>query len=540
MSHVRRLRWLTIAAAIIVVGFFALRDQAFWAPLAPGRVKAVPEGAQEIAWLAPATSGDTWERVVKAVRVLAQQWAQTHGGEPLLLDTERAFLPLTADVPEVGLRFPKSGTLWIRWYKLSGSNNSAHWIADLQRRATVPLAIVGGDTSDRALTLAENMQRSQGEWPGAPPLLLITTATAERYLPPGKPELELHNDDWPRLMAVYPERSFRFAFTNTRMVEAVLDFVRNRSDVWPPRAKNDVNPASPFFLFTLTWMDDGYSKDLAYSFRKLFAAPIKAKLGNDAYIPFDENFVQYSVGDFFQPNPSEDRAVGMFLADSPRRGDQPQLLVLPTGAQRARRLLRTLCRRAPSEVRDIVVANGDSISFNNLYRDRDLAWNVQDVPVPLIGFSHRDPIDPSSGFGAKEPGGERIDHTSTQDLLLFRDLIEAVVLASFHDGALVKSADAVLGRLRGVVWRSTNIYPGPSGAGSTPFFDAEGNRTAGTGEHIIWLKPIFEGARVLPQATLNVFRLDLQAGAASWQQVGQPLNVFYDRSREQGAVHDGR
>ncbi len=529
-----------VVAALIGIGYFVLRDQSFWAPLGPGRVKAVPEGDQEVAWIAPATSGENWERLVKAVRVLAEQWAETHGGEELLLDTERAFLPLTADVPEVGLRFPKSGTLWIRWYKLSGGNDADHWVASLQRRAPPPLAIVGGDTSDRAVALAEILEQVKNDWSAPAPLFLITTATAERYLPPGKPELEFRNDDWPRLMAVYPGRSFRFAFTNTRMVEAVLDFVQNRTNVWPERVKKSDGKAPPFALFTLTWLDDGYSKDLAYSFQKLYRDAVHEKYGKETAVPTDEDFVSYSVGDYFQPNPREEMAVGLFLANSARRGDQPQLLVLPTGTQRARRFLRTLCRRAPSEVRDIVVANGDAISFNNLYRDRDLAWNVQDVPVPLVVFSHRNPIDPSSGFGANEPGSGRVDHTSTQDLLLYRDLVEALVLAAFHDGKLLTNSDTVLERLRDVMWRATNVVPGPRAAGSIPFFDAEGNRTAGTGEHVVWLRPIFEGTRVLPEATLSIYGLEVQGGRTIWQRVGRPLSVFYDRSGEQGAVHNAR
>ena len=52
----------------------------------------------------------------------------------------------------------------------------------------------------------------------------------------------------------------------------------------------------------------------------------------------------------------------------------------------------------PAEIQDLVVITGDSISFNNVYRDGDLEWNVLDMPVPLIFFSHRNPIDESAGF----------------------------------------------------------------------------------------------------------------------------------------------
>ncbi len=536
-------RWaigVLLVAILVGIGYVVLRDQSVWAPLGPGRVKAVPQGDQEIAWIAPATSGENWERLVKAVRVLAEQWAVTHGGEALSLDTERCFLPLTADVPEIGLRFPKSGTLWIRWYKLSGGNDAAHWVASLQRRATPPLALVGGDTSDRALALAEILQRVKVGWSGAAPLFLITTATAERYLPPGRLDLELKNDDWPRLMAVYPGRTFRFAFTNTRMVEAVLDFVQSRPNIWTDHPKKIDQTAPPFALFTLTWLDDGYSKDLAYSFQKLYGDAMHAKFGKDTAVPSDEDFISYSVGDYYQPNPREEMAVGLFLANNARRDERPQLLVLPTGTQRARRFLRTLCRRAPSELKNIVVANGDSISFNSLYRDRDLAWNVQDVPVPLIGFSHRNPIDPATGFGAKDLVTGRVDNTSTQDLLLYRDLVEAVVFAAFQDGTLLANSDFVLERLKGVMWRATNVVPGPAAGGSIPFFDAEGNRSAGTGEHVVWLKPSYDGTRILPRADLSVYRAEVQRKQTTWQDVGLPLTIFYDRASEQGAVHDAR
>ncbi|MEI7684745.1 MAG: hypothetical protein WCL32_06935 [Planctomycetota bacterium] len=536
-----------LALALAVVAYFALRGQSFWTPLwtplGPGRVKAVPAGDQEIAWIASATSGEAWERLVKAVRVLAEQWEEIHGGAPMQLDTERAFLPLTADVPEIGLHFPKSGTLWIRWYKLSAVTDAQHWVHNLKRRATPPLAIVGGDTSDRALVLAEILERVRNDWSGPPPLLLITTATAERYLPPGKPELELDNDDWPRLMAVYPGRSFRFAFTNTLMVEAMLDFVQQNPKVWPPQAKVADPKGPPFSLFTLTWLDDGYSKDLANSFRKLFFERYLDKFKKDAPFPFDENSINYSVGDYYQPNPREEMAVGLFLGNAALRPELPQLLVLPTGTQRARRFLRTLCRRSPSELDNIVVANGDSISFNSLYRDRDVAWNVQDMPVPLIVFCHRNPIDPASGFGGKPAGSNRPDTTSTQDLLLFRDLIEAVVLASFRDGELVANSDQALERLRGVLWRGTGIVPGGDiapGANGVPFFDAEGNRTAGTGEHIVWLKPFFDDKRVLPEASLSVYQMERLRGRTLWQRVGEPLPVLYDRSAEKEAVHDAR
>lgn len=541
-SHVWR--WLAGGMALAVLATAAvltLRGLGFWSELEPGRVRPLVSGDQEIAWIAPATSGETWERLVKALRLLAKQCRQNHGtAQDLLLTDERAFLLLTADVPEVGLRFADGGTLWVRWYKLSGNKNLSSWIDALARRSRPPLAIAGGETSDRALALAEILARRQGDWPGPAPLLLITTATAERYLPPDRPELKNERDRWPKLMAVYPGRTFRFCFTNPRVVEAVLDFVHQHPETWPhqlDKAKPDaalVRP--PFFLFTYAWLDDSYSQDLAFAFQRQFSERVWGRFGKDTTNFADEDNIHYGVGGFYQPNPREELAIGLFLNHLDQRGDQPQLLVLPTGTQRARRFLRTLCSRAPKEVRNLVVANGDSISFNNVYRDRDLIWNIQDVPVPLVFFSHRDPIDRAAGFGARE--GERSEGSSTQDLLLFRDLFEALVLADHDGSAWSADAEAVLGRLRSLAWAGDRLAARAADGRSVAFFDAEGNRTAGTGEHIVWLRPLYEKTRVRPEAELSVWRTG--AAGQPWRVVGAPMQISYDRTAEEGSVHDGR
>lgn len=151
-----------LAFALTLAGFFALRGLGFWSDVEPGRVRPVPPGDQEIAWIAPATSGDTWERLVKALRLLTRTWPEAHDGA-LEIDTTRAFLPLTADVPEVGLRFPGSSTLWVRWYKISGANDLVHWVHVLQQRVTPPLALAGGETSDRAACPGPNPCRTRVE-----------------------------------------------------------------------------------------------------------------------------------------------------------------------------------------------------------------------------------------------------------------------------------------------------------------------------------------------------------------------------------------
>ena len=66
-----------------------------------------------------------------------------------------------------------------------------------------------------------------------------------------------------------------------------------------------------------------------------------------------------------------------------------------------------------------------------------------------------------------------------------------------------------------------------------PFFDGEGNRRPGTGEHIVWLRPRTEGSRTLPQATITVWRLRSDDPSGGWQRVGQ-LDVSYDGAGVEG------
>ncbi len=549
-----RTRMLTfIALGVLAAGAVFVALRVFGPALA--QVKAIPRGHQEIAWIAPATSGEGWERLVAAVKQLQKDWSKLDAGRVLQIDLERAFLDLTADVPELALYFEgaEQSKLWIRWYKLSGENDIRAWTQMLSRRGQPPLAIIGGDTSDRALAFAEALKAGRDGWRAPAPLFCITTATAERYYPRDMQGGEKPHKDLPELMKVYPERSFRFSFTNTRMVEALRDFIKEHPQVWTPvNAEPEVfasavAQAEPWgalgglaaaghlkakFLCSWAWFDDAYSKDLEKIFWDVF--------GNNIY----NGIVQYSVGDYYQPNPQEEVAVNLYLASNDRFKDDHQLFVLPTNAQRARRFLRTIFRRAPEEVRNIVVVTGDSISFNNIYRDRDVAWNIQDMPVPLVFFSHRNPISTTAGFGQKDPATGLVSVTGTQDLLLQRDIVEGLVLAAFDGKKLVADADRLLDRLRQTRWQAGRLrapeYADKDGKQSVPFFDEAGNRRPSTGEHIVWLKPEFEKKRILSQATITVWRSQLRDNEQVWRLVDRPLEVRYDRPRQEGHnIHAG-
>jgi hypothetical protein len=464
------------------------------------------------------------------------------------VDFSRAFLDLTADTPEIDLSVAGGETthLWLRWYKVSREAHAREWVEKLVRRVTPPLAVIGGDTSDRALGLARLLRDARTSWPGRAPLLLLTTATADRYDPGQHPDPVLTRTNWPKLMDVYKDRTFRFSFTNARMAEAVMDFARSQLDLWDPLAALVAGPSpwpaltglaadgtfQGYSLYTLAWNDDRYSLDLSDRFVKVFTDTFGSDMeaGGPARIVSDN--VDYSVGDYYQPNPSEAYAVNRFLLEPGQGQYRRQFLVLPTGVQPARRFLRTLVRRAPLEARKLVVLTGDSLTFNTIYRDRDTAWNILEMPVPLVLFSHRNPIDETAGFRPQADADHPASTTGTQDLLLHRDLMEALLGAAFQGGRLLADADGLNQRLRGSRWKKGRIFvPDEPEDGGVPLFDADGDRHSRTGEHIVWLRPRVEGERTLPRAVLTVWRLRSDDATSGWRLVGRPLEPDYEPAR---------
>jgi hypothetical protein len=146
-------------------------------------------------------------------------------------------------------------------------------------------------------------------------------------------------------------------------------------------------------------------------------------------------------------------------------------------------------------------------------------------------FCHRNPIDRQAGFrpvGADAglaglDGDPAIRQTSgTEDLLLFSDIVETLALALGREGAPVSSPEGLAKGLLAVRLHKGRLGMGPEG---TALFRADGQRNPGTGEHVVHLIPELEGERVLPRATIEVWR---RAGAQVWRRQGPPLVVGYD------------
>src|SRR5262249_51858997 len=159
--------------------------------------------------------------------------------------------------------------------------------------------------------------------------------------------------------------------------------------------------------------------------------------------------------------------------------------------------LRALIRSVPDLANRFVIATGDAISFNTVYRDRETAWNIQDLPFPLVFFCHHNPIDAEAGFRpeSSRDGGSGPDKangtatTGTEDVLLFGDMVEALLQAGAPAGLQpCANAEELSQRLALARLQGDRIVLGRKGV---RLFDADGQRQSGTGEHVVCLRPTF-------------------------------------------------
>jgi len=526
---------LLLFAGLLLGGYFTLRALGIFTTTP--MVKSVPRGHQEIAYIQAATNGTSWERFVAGLRRL-------EGEVPgLVVDPTNAFPEQTAEVPELAIGFKGSAVkLWIRWYKVSSEAGIRDWVQELAGRDPAPLAITGIGSSDRARELAEVLSAVHA-WHGKRPLLLLDTATADEiYLQDPDTGQPIHTS----LLSLYPERSFRFCFSNRQMAEAMRDFVWNHAGLWsfdsavpasalpavvgvPMAASGDVwSSLAPLTLGArlslpdvrvLEWSDDPYSTDLGLQFCRLQDQPGFTASSVESYS------LDYSVGCYYWPNRPEAEGIEKVLRHK-ITPDQRLLLMLPTGEKPARRFLHGLATMAPAEMRDVVALTGDAISFNVVYRDRNIAWNVQDMPVPLVLFCHQNPVAWPAGSVKTKTAGAR-DPSGTDDELLNADMGRLLIQAAFTDSnRVVADADELAVRLR-----QARLGDAP-----TPFFRADGNRTGGSGEYVVCLRPTFRAGLVLPSATIEVWS---RRPAAPWELVREPLVVDYDAARGGGGGHGG-
>ena len=536
------MRWLFRPSMLVLLSVVLAAGAAMlvlWSP--PQEIRAAPlhDNESEIVWLYPATNESAWERFVSAVSRAAEQLAAAHPELRVSID-DNTFPRHTTAHPELAVTVRGgSQRLLFRWYKLTSDQKTNQWVAALldgSRRP--PLAIIGGNSSDQAKEIALSLKdQVTRRGLATAPLLLLTTATAEN--------VQVGDlSDYLPLQDLYAGRTFRFCFTNPQMASAVTRFVAARNELRP-----DLGPP-----YVAMWQDDAYSKDLTDRFCTVLQGPALLALGAStvgllgsphgpgpllaasalfpgrAPVPVSET-IDYSVGGFDQPNrweaPAVERLMKTKIEQFPEQ-KRPLLVLAAPSSQPARRVLRGLVRTAPAEARRFVVVTGDALSFNTVYRDRNVLWPVQDLPFELVFFCHRNPVDEAAGFLREDahPAGTTAPATGTEDLLLYADIVEALVQAVGQGEAMPADGDALGARLRQARWHDGRVSFGDDGPA---LFDAEGNRRDGTGEHIVWLRPAVQGQRVLPQAAIAVYDWQGPAAGGPWHLVRR-LEVDYDET----------
>lgn len=452
------------------------------------RTLDVPEGDRELAWLHTTTNTSNWERFVYGV-VRAQRLVPG-----LSVDDSRAFRDSSTAVPELVLSLAgQPGKLRIRWYKLSSDSGVDYWVDTLARRDPAPLAIIGGGSTDRAVDLARAMNNHE-QWHGGRPLLLLTQATADRLS--DSPDVT-----GPGLLGLYPDRSYRFCFTNRQMADAVLDFVWQNPEL-RPLSFADIAPLSVCSglaaggvphsrpkVFAVEWEDDPFSVDLNAQFRDALCAKLRpGNATSEAGLPirFWQRSVNYSVGGQIRPNRYEATVGGQLLQEFRSLPPERSLLVLPAVTTPARRLLRGIADAEPSLRERMVAVSGDGISLNSVYRDGMYAWPVQSLAVPLVFFTHNNPVawDDPDEVAAIPPGYTLEPPTGTEDILLYSELTRIVTSAAYGlatdnptatPAGLVTNPEELAARFR-------TLCP--------TYFDERGNRVGGTGEYVVVVRPV--------------------------------------------------
>jgi hypothetical protein len=144
--------------------------------------------------------------------------------------------------------------------------------------------------------------------------------------------------------------------------------------------------------------------------------------------------------------------------------------------------------------------------------------------------------------GATDASAQRTT-TGTHDILLYRDVFEAILYATCDQGKLRGDPLQVRERLQATCWyqpppdklkqdsaRVRHPLVHTIDARTPRLFDADGNRQRHTGEHIVWVKPSFTEDRVNLISKISVWAMQPDRNGGAWQLV-EAREATYSQSR---------
>jgi hypothetical protein len=445
-------------------------------------------GDQEIAWLHTPTAYETWDNFLRGLKRL-----ESSGIIPgLYVNDHHAYPQRTTAVPEVVVgRRDRKGRLHIRWYKVTDAAPQSRWVELLLQRRPPPLAIIAGWSSDRAAELAEVLRDAPE---ARKPVLLLASATAEQIAT----DTSMTGPAGPPLLSLY-DKTFRFCFSNRQMAEALADFLlsdpalRPQGGVEPLLAAVGSAYRDPVIalaalstphlpVFAVDWQDDPYSLDLSFHLRYELSRRCPTTLGAPRLVVIRSQ-IPFSTGPTHQPNAAEAEAVWHILQHVPPP-PQRTVLLLPTVTAPARRIIRSLIQEQTDIGERMIAVIGDGISVNTLFRDRDIAWPISALSIPVVLFTHADPFawdtaeaetSVLASYALPAPAAGEVCST-TEDVEHFRRLGQVLLTAVYNQQSLELVADSA--ELSQALRSS-----------QPPFFHDDGNRRGGNGEHIVVLWP---------------------------------------------------
>lgn len=478
-------RWpLLFVLICLPVALLAVGVRMPWIDAVPGQVAPLPvyKHDREIAWLHTTTSFATWERFVFGI-VRSQM---TVPG--LTVDDSAAFSDSTTSVPELVLSMEgRTGKLRIRWYKLRSDATAGDWVRALGDRNPAPLAIIGGGSTDRAVELAVALE-ARKQWIGDRPPLFITTATANRVHANEQQLVES------QLVDLYPGRTFRFCFTNRQMADAVLDFVEQSPELRPQLFDEVAVAAAASGLtsavlqsywkpniFSVQWNDDPYSTDLHEQFKESLRQQARRNRIGEHSLHISSQYLPFSVGGFNKANAYEARTAESISKQLIALPPQRAILILPAVTQPARRLLHAIIEADPRARRRLVVVTGDGIPVNAMIRDGDFAWPMASLGVPIVFFTHANPVGWDTAASRAPTGYPLYPPNSTEEAAHFGEMgrILAATCFASTSAEIVRNGDDLIANLHAM---------------SPPFFDRNGERLGGRGEHVVVAMPRYRDA----------------------------------------------
>jgi hypothetical protein len=142
---------------------------------------------------------------------------------------------------------------------------------------------------------------------------------------------------------------------------------------------------------------------------------------------------------------------------------------------------------------------------------------------------HRNPVERQLSSGrsfAPEGMAGSASLTGTNDLLLYRDIAQALVRSCFQTNELLSDPDVLVVRLREE--RDEQGYS---------IFDALGNRSGKGGEYITLLRPVFEGLQLLPRSLIEVYNRD--PSTQQWKRIESLFAEYGNVDNKAGTVRRG-